>query len=402
MRGLPVLSDMPLFPEQASATAQHVDALYLFLVGVSLFFTVLIAALVVLFAIRYRRRQGGAQPEPIHGSTTLELVWTVIPLIIAFFIFGWGAKVFFEISRPPDDTMNIMVVGKRWMWKLEHMTGRREINELHVPVGRAVRLTLTSEDVIHSFYVPAFRVKADAVPGRYTTIWFRPTKPGRYHLFCAEYCGTEHSGMIGWIVVMEPAEFQSWLAGGAADVTPAAAGGRIFKDLGCATCHNPNSQGRGPTLERVFGSRVHLQGGDSAIATEAYLRESILDPAAKVVEGYQPVMPTFRGLISEEGILDLIEYIKTLAPGAGAGDAAGAPGAPGAPGATGAMGATGAEGSSSAPKPTSRKPSAVPPGSGPTASSVQPSGTVPRMASRAPSEQHGTTASASKEQKRAS
>lgn len=210
--------------------------------------------------------------------------------------------------------MDILVVSKRWMWKLQHLNGRREINELHVPVGRAVRLTMTSEDVIHSFYVPAFRTKMDVLPGRYTTTWFKPTRPGTYHLFCAEYCGTKHSRMIGSVIVMEPDKFQAWLGGDTAGVPPAAAGERLFSNLGCVSCHNPDSKGRGPSLSGVYGSRVALSGGATAVADDAYLRESIVDPRAKLVTGYEPLMPTFRGLVGEEGLLHLIEYIKTLAP----------------------------------------------------------------------------------------
>jgi cytochrome c oxidase subunit II len=237
----------------------------------------------------------------------------VIPLFLALTIFVWGADVFFELNRPPNDTMIVNVVAKRWMWKLQHPSGRREINELHVPLGTAVRLNMTSEDVIHSFYVPAFRVKADVLPGRYTTTWFRATRPGRYHLFCAEYCGTQHSGMIGWVEVMEPEAFQAWLAGGAGEISMAAAGERLFNDLGCVTCHNPGSGARGPTLDKLYSSTVKLQTGESVRADEAYLRESILFPAAKVTSGYQPVMPTFKGLVNEEGVLELIEYLKARA-----------------------------------------------------------------------------------------
>ena len=309
-----MLSDLPLFPQPASTTAAQVDALYLFLVALSGFLSLLIAGLLVGFAVRYRRGSRADRTGAGHGSTRLELFWTITPLLVSMSIFVWGAKVFFHINRPPDDTMNILVVGKRWMWKLQHLNGRREINELHVPVGRAVKLTMTSEDVIHSFYVPAFRVKADVLPGRYTTLWFEPTRPGRYHLFCAEYCGTRHSGMTGWVVVMQPQDFQAWLGGEARDVSPARAGERLFTNLGCATCHNPGSGARGPSLQGVYGTRIALKGGATAAADDGYLRESILDPQAKIVDGYEPLMPTFRGLVGEEGLMQIIEYIKTMPP----------------------------------------------------------------------------------------
>ncbi|HEX7879419.1 MAG TPA: cytochrome c oxidase subunit II, partial [Candidatus Eisenbacteria bacterium] len=200
---------LPLFPEQASTHAASVDNLYFYLLGLAAFFTLLVIALVVFFAIKYRRRSESDLPPRIHGSMALEMLWTIIPLGLSLVTFYLGAKVYFDLSRPPDNAMEIWVVGKQWMWKVQHLEGVREINELHVPVGRPVKLTLTSEDVIHSFYVPAFRIKQDAVPGRYTTTWFEATKVGSYHLFCAEYCGTVHSGMIGTVVVMDPADYQA-------------------------------------------------------------------------------------------------------------------------------------------------------------------------------------------------
>jgi len=216
--------------------------------------------------------------------------------------------------------MTVSVVGKRWMWKLQHPTGQREINELHVPRGRAVKLVITSEDVIHSFFVPAFRIKKDAVPGRYNTAWFRATKDGTYHLFCAEYCGTEHSRMIGRVVVMEPEDYQTWLAGGPPPESPVAAGEKLFTELNCITCHRPDSAGRGPVLVGIFERPVRLADGGTAVADEAYVRESIVNPAAKVVAGYQPVMPTFQGQVSEEQVIALIAYIRSLQvpPAAGA------------------------------------------------------------------------------------
>jgi cytochrome c oxidase subunit 2 len=310
------VGDLPLFPKPATEVAGQVDALYLFLIALSVFFSILIASLLAYFAIRYRRRSAVPRgDEPTHmpeGNLTLEILWTAIPFVLAMTIFAWGAVLFFHINRAPDDAMDVNVVAKRWMWKLQHMNGRREINELHVPIGRAVRLTMTSEDVIHSFFVPAFRVKADVLPGRYTSLWFKPNRAGTYHLFCAEYCGTKHSGMIGSIVVMEPEQFQAWLAGEVGGATPAAAGETLFRNLGCVTCHNPDSKGRGPSLVGLYGREVKLEGGRIVAADEGYLRESIVNPRARLVEGYQPLMPTFQGLISEEGLMQIIEYIKSV------------------------------------------------------------------------------------------
>jgi len=304
-----------LFPEQASTIAARTDALLFFLLAVSAFFVLLIAGLILYFMIRYRRRSDAEIPPAIHGSLALEGAWTVIPFLISLVFFFWGASIFASLTRPPDDALQVNVVGKQWMWKLQHMNGRREINELHIPVGRPVRLTMTSEDVIHSFFVPAFRTKQDAVPGRYTWTWFQATKPGTYHLFCAEYCGTLHSGMIGSIVAMEQAAFQAWLAGSTGElsaVTPVIAGERLFESAGCSSCHRAAPDARGPSLAGLFGRTVKLRGGGTIVADEAYVRESIFAPAAKVVDGFEPIMPTFKGLLSEEDVMQLIAYLKSL------------------------------------------------------------------------------------------
>jgi cytochrome c oxidase subunit 2 len=305
-------SGTPLFPESASTMAPRVDALYFFLLGLAVFFSLLIAGLITYYALKFRRRSPRAIGAQSHGNLVLELAWTVIPLMITMVIFVWGAGLYFAMSRPPDDALDIYVVGKQWMWKFQHLDGQREINELHVPVGRAVRLIATSEDVIHDWFVPAFRVKADVIPGRYVNIWFQATKPGRYHLFCAEYCGTKHSGMTGEVVVMQPRDYQLWLGGGETGGTLASAGERLFVDLACNTCHRPDSQGRGPVLDGLIGKTVKLQSGESIVADEAYVRESILNPSAKITSGYQPIMPTFQGLVTEEQVLQIIEYVKSL------------------------------------------------------------------------------------------
>ena len=307
-----MFTNFPLFPQQASAQAGQVDGIYFFMVAVTAFFSILIAALVVLFAIKYRRRHRDEVGHAIHGSLALELLWTIIPFLVVMVMFVWGAKVFFELYRPPVGAMEIYVVGKQWMWKAQHMDGQREINELHVPVGRPVKLIMGSEDVLHSYYIPAFRVKADVIPGRYNVLWFTATQPGTYHLFCAEYCGTKHSGMVGSVIAMEPQAFQAWLGGGGASESPVAQGEKLFSDLSCNTCHMTDSQGRGPMLTNLFNKPVELQGGGSVIADEAYLRESIVNPQAKIVAGFQPIMPTFQGLVSEEQLLQLISYVKSL------------------------------------------------------------------------------------------
>ena len=303
---------IPLFPERASTIAGEVDALYFFLVGLSVVMSVLIAALVVSFAIKFHRRHKDEVGAQVHGGLMLELAWTVVPFVIAMIIFFWGAKVYFVMASPPRETLNIYVVGKQWMWKVQHTTGQREINQLHLPVGRPVKLIMTSEDVIHDFSIPAMRVKADVIPGRFVQIWFEPTRPGTYQIFCAEYCGTQHSGMIGQVVVMDAPAYQTWLSGGTGEGSLASTGGKLFADLACNTCHREDSRGRGPVLQNVFGNPVQLQDGTVVTADENYLRESILTPHAKLTAGYQPVMPAFQGLVSEEQLLALIEYVKSL------------------------------------------------------------------------------------------
>jgi cytochrome c oxidase subunit 2 len=305
--------------------AGSVDALYIFLVAITAFFSIVIAGLVVFFAVRFRRRTPDEVGHPIHGSLALELTWTIIPLIIAMVIFGWGAVVFFRLTTPPTNAMEVYIVGKRWMWKAQHVTGQREINELHVPINQPVKLIIGSEDVIHSYYIPAFRTKMDAVPGRTTTMWFEATTPGTYRLFCAEYCGMSHSRMIGRVVALEPAEFQVWLGGGRPTGSLADMGLKTFNQLGCATCHQADTPGRGPQLGGLFGSKVTLSTGETVTVDEAYLRESILVPTAKLVAGFPPLMPTYQGVINEEQLVQLIAYIKSLS---------GQPGQQGAPGAT--------------------------------------------------------------------
>src|SRR5271157_2157267 len=305
-----MFDNFPLWPQRASTMAGNVDALYIFLVIVSGLMTALIFTAVIYFAARYRR-QKGVQAEQIEGSTPLELTWSIIPLGVFMVIFLWGAVVYFQERTPPRDATEVYVVAKQWMWKLEHAEGQREINELHVPVGQDVKLIMTSQDVIHSFYVPAFRIKQDVLPGRYTTLWFKATKPGRYHLFCAEYCGTNHSGMGGDIVVMEPQDYAQWMAGGPSAPLPET-GKQLFATLGCATCHRFDVQGRGPNLTGVYNKPVLLEDGRTVIADENYVRESILNPMAKIVNGFKPVMPTFQGIVSEEQLNALVAYVKSL------------------------------------------------------------------------------------------
>jgi len=308
------MGDYSIFPPRASTTAGPVDALYVYLVVVSVAMTLLIFAAVTIFAFKYRRRSpDDPPPKPIHGSIPLEITWSILPYLLMLVMFAWGTKLYFENYTPPRDTLDIYVTGKQWMWKIQYPDGQREINEMHVPTGRPIKLTLASEDVIHSFFLPAFRLKHDVVPGSYQTFWFQATKPGRYHIFCAEYCGTNHSRMIGWVTVMEPAAYQNWLAGGATGTSMADQGEKLFEQYGCMTCHVLDQQGRCPSLRNVYGHPVQLDDGRTVLADEAYLRESILNPNAKIVKGYhKDLMPVFQGQINEEALLQLIVYIKSL------------------------------------------------------------------------------------------
>lgn len=303
---------IPFSPDQASSYSGPVDLLFAFLCVLTILVGTVITLLIIYFAVKYRRRHQNEIPGQIEGSMKLELLWSIIPFFISMGIFVWGSQLYYTMYRAPSEALEIYVVAKQWMWKFQHLDGQREINELHVPVGRKVKITMTTEDVIHSFFVPAFRVKLDVVPGKYSTVWFEATKPGRYHLFCAEYCGTGHSRMIGWIEVMEASEYQAWLAGGAAEGSLASSGEKLFQQLACITCHRSDAQGRGPVLQGLFGKEILLQNGGKVVADESYIRESILNPRAKTVAGFQPIMPTFQGQVSEEQLLQLVAYIKSI------------------------------------------------------------------------------------------
>src|SRR6266550_4671817 len=304
---------IPFIPDSASTLSWKVDALYFYLSGVTVFFTLLISGVLIFFVIRYRRRTPFEIPRPLAGSHRLEMMWSIIPFLIAMSFFVWGTKIYFAQYRMPKDGIEVYVVAKQWMWKFQHSTGQREINELHVPIGRKIKLIMTTEDVIHDLFVPAFRIKADVVPGRYTTEWFEATKPGRYHLFCAEYCGMNHSGMGGWVVVMEPTDFDNWLSGNLNQQSASSAGQQLYQALGCVSCHGANAEGgRGPALQGLFNSQMPLNNGQVVKADENYIRESILNPQAKIVAGFGPIMPSFQGQVSEEQLMQLVAYIKSL------------------------------------------------------------------------------------------
>jgi cytochrome c oxidase subunit 2 len=305
----------PLFPEQASSNASRVDALFFFELGILFFFSSLICILILALGIHYRRGSRADRSRPPIAGPWLEATWMIIPLLLSFVMYAWGTNVFFHLYEAPAEAFEVSVVAKQWMWQLQHPEGRAEINELHLPLGRAVKLTMTSQDVIHSFFVPAFRAKQDVLPGRYTTLWFRPTKIGRHHLFCAEYCGTNHSLMTGWVHVMEPTDYERWLTEGGDGPAMAEEGERLFVDHHCAGCHRGSQTVRAPRLEGVFGHPVPIQEGNNVhfvLADDRYVRDSILMPKSQVVAGYEPVMPSYQGQISEPDLLKILAYIKSI------------------------------------------------------------------------------------------
>lgn len=333
------MGSLPLWPARASTLAPTVDALMLYVFAVAVFFAVVVGGLILFFAIKYHHRAPADRSHPVHDNLLIELVWTGIPLGLALSMFVLGAVVFVRGRQAPANAMQLYVVGKQWMWKIQHPEGAIEINELHIPVGRPVKLLMISEDVIHDFFVPAFRIKQDVLPGRYTTEWFQATEPGSYRFFCAQYCGLDHSRMVGQVIAMAPADYERWLnAAAGTGTTPAgptaapaapggapagasapgpnlamvAAGEKLFNAIACGTCHKAEGGGRGPSLAGLYNKTVELEGGKTVIADEGYIRESILLPQAKIVKGYKPIMPTFQGQLEEDEVLQLIAYIESL------------------------------------------------------------------------------------------
>ena len=300
-----------LFPAEASGIAPYMDELYFFLLLMTVFGTAVVAVIVFTFSIRYRRERNPVATQ-IEGSTLLEATWTIIPLGIFLLVFVWGALLYFRIYDPPTNAMNIYVVGKQWMWKAEHPGGQHEINALHIPTGQPIQLTMISQDVFHSFSIPDFRVKREVIPGRYSTVWFEPTLPGTYHLFCTQYCGTQHSGMIGEITVLTPEDYKKWLHESTSGMSLAQNGERLFASMGCNACHSGNAAARGPNLAGVYGSKLTLNDGSQVLVNDAYLRDAILNPSQHVTAGFAPIMPTYQGQLSEDGLIDLVEYIKNL------------------------------------------------------------------------------------------
>ncbi len=308
---------MHWLPEVASNLAGKVDAVIWFITVISLVFFILISIFLVYFAIRYRRRQENEETPYITGSHVLETIWTIIPSILLIVIFVYGFVVYKDMRTPPEDSLEVTVIGRQWLWQFKYNNGKTTLNELYIPEGRPIKLVMTSEDVLHSFFVPAFRVKQDLVGGMYTYLWFTPTKTGTYELYCTEYCGTGHSAMLGKVVVMSPEEYEKWEKGeeekAVASLPPAELGKQLYTQRGCNACHSIDGSSLvGPTWKGLYGHEVVLQDGTKVTADENYIREAILEPQAKMVKGFGPVMPSFKGVISDDEISDLIAYIKTL------------------------------------------------------------------------------------------
>lgn len=309
--------DFPLHPPADSSLATRVDHLFYAWLALAGIVTVAVFFLIVYFSVKYRHGSRANRDMPSRGtlrheSHRIEIAWIVTPLILFLGMGFWAAGIYYAHAAPPADATEVYAVGKQWMWKLEHTGGQREIDELHVPAGRPIKLVMTSQDVIHSFFMPVFRIKQDVLPGRYTILWFTADKPGDYHVFCAQYCGTDHARMIGHVVVMQPAAFERWLTSGSAPQSMAAEGAARFRQYGCSGCHGASASVHAPKLEGLFGRRVQLSDGSSVVADERYIHDSVMLPRKDVVAGYEPIMPSFQGEIAEEDLLEIVEYIKSL------------------------------------------------------------------------------------------
>jgi cytochrome c oxidase subunit II len=304
-------------PPQASNFSGWHDLLFYALLALTVVFTLIVGVAVVIFAAKYRVGSKANRARPVHEHLPLELTWSIIPLILGVIMFLFSAKLFIWERTPPKDALNIYVVGKQWMWHVQHENGVRENNTLHVPVGKPVKLTMISQDVLHAFYIPAFRIQYHVVPGRYTQTWFTATKAGTYHLWCAMYCGTQHSEMAGYVYAMEPKEYAEWLAKGGEDtphLTMEQEGARLWNKLGCGngSCHGSSDSERGPSLNGIMGKTRKFTDGTSLVADDAYLRESILQPYNHVTAGFENTMPAYQDQIEEEELMSLLAYIKTL------------------------------------------------------------------------------------------
>lgn len=306
--------NFPVAPPAASTFAKEYDAIFYTLCALTVLFSLIVGIAVVYLAIKYRAGSNVDRSRPVYEDLRLELTWTIIPLILGLVMFGFGARLFVHLRTPPKNASEIFVIGKQWMWHAMHPNGTRENNTLHVPVGRPVKITMISQDVLHAFYIPAFRTQMHTVPGRYTTLWFEATQTGEFHLFCNMYCGTQHSEMGGKVVALEPREYEEWLANGGTSSQPMTmeqSGQKIFNSVGCNNCHGGEDTLRGPSLKNIYGTKRTFSNSGPVVADEAYLRESILNPANKLTAGYGQTMSAYEGQLSEEEIINLIAYIKS-------------------------------------------------------------------------------------------
>jgi cytochrome c oxidase subunit 2 len=304
---------IPFWQPGDSVHAADVDLLFAGLLATSILALVLLFFLLFTFAIRYRAGSSADRDHRIKKSWHWEVSWTVVTLVGFLALFAWGVHLYFDIYGIRSDALPIYVVAKQWMWKVQHPGGQREINELHIPVAQPIQLIMASQDVIHSFFMPAFRIKRDVVPGRYENLSFQAERTGIYRLFCAEFCGTDHSRMTGRIVVLSKTEYEKWLSEQRASDTLASTGASLFRQLGCSGCHAAGSVVRAPPLEGLYGRPVPLQSGEVVVADDKYIRDSILLPDSQITAGYQPVMPSFAGKVTENDLIGLIAYIKSLA-----------------------------------------------------------------------------------------
>ncbi len=303
---------IPLWPPSISGYSHQVDLLVIAFTALIISLSAPVFILLVVFAAKYRRGRPADRKHAPNRNVALEVSWSVIPFVALFGFYVWSTDLFARLYRPPADAMQIDVVAKQWMWKFQHPEGQAEINELHVPTGQPVKLTMASQDVIHSLFIPALRIKQDVVPGRYTTIWFAVDKPGVYRIACSQYCGTNHSEMAGSFVAVSPTDYAQWLSRSANDPSLAAEGAGLFRSRGCSGCHDPGSSARAPSLVGLYGNPVPLQSGQTVIADDEYIRDSILLPQSQIAAGYQPIMPTFQNVLSEEDVLKIVAYIKSL------------------------------------------------------------------------------------------